>query len=196
VPSIRMSPLRATVWRPTGVRADHRDAGNHLFGVGRSASPDPRTTGSVKVCGCRPHVGVARASFLLQCGLSPWPQRILAVSYKRDAAFNIAKRVSARCHPEQAHRFDSFTIDAFAKSLVDRFGQALPPEWRPTPDYEIAQARDPIVRDFLRSLAPLASVGTYADIMAITVKGFDKNWVVALPLAFRRCEAVAGSMGG
>ncbi len=126
-----------------------------------------------------------RASFLLQCGVSPQPQRILAISYKRDAAFNIAKRVSARCHPEQAHRFDSFTIDAFAKSLVDRFGQALPPEWRPTPDYEIAQARDPIVRDFLRSLAPPASVGTYADIMAITVKGFEKQWVVPLPLASR-----------
>jgi|SRR5258707_443467 superfamily I DNA/RNA helicase len=44
-----------------------------------------------------------RASFLLQCGVSPPPQRILAISYKRDAAFNIAKRVSARCHPEQAH---------------------------------------------------------------------------------------------
>jgi superfamily I DNA/RNA helicase len=126
-----------------------------------------------------------RASFLLQCGISPRPQRILAVSYKRDAAFNIAKRVSARCHPEQAHRFDSFTIDAFAKSLVDHFGQALPSEWRPTPDYEIAQARDPIVRDFLRSLAPPVSVGTYADIMAITVKGFEKQWVVPLPLASR-----------
>ena len=47
-----------------------------------------------------------RASFLLQCGVSPQPQRILAISYKRDAAFNIAKRVSARCHPEQAHRFE------------------------------------------------------------------------------------------
>ena len=52
------------------------------------------------------------------------PQRILAISYKRDAAYNLTQRVSARCHPEQAHRFDSLTFDAFAKSLVDRFGQA------------------------------------------------------------------------
>jgi hypothetical protein len=45
---------------------------------------------------------------------------------------------------------DSLTFDAFAKSLVDRFGQALPKAWRPTPDYEIVQARDPIVREFLQ----------------------------------------------
>jgi superfamily I DNA/RNA helicase len=124
-----------------------------------------------------------RASYLLQCGVSPVPQRILAISYKRDAAYNLAQRVSARCHPEQAHRFDSLTFDAFAKSLVDRFGQALPKGWRPTPDYEIVQARDPIVREFLQSLAPPASVGTYADIMAISVKSFEKRCVVASPLS-------------
>ena len=111
------------------------------------------------------------------------PQRILAISYKRDAAYNLAQRVSTRCHPEQAHRFDSLTFDAFAKSLVDRFGQALPKAWRPTPDYEIAQARDPIVREFLQLLAPPASVGTYADIMAISIKSFEKRCVVASRLS-------------
>jgi superfamily I DNA/RNA helicase len=124
-----------------------------------------------------------RASYLLQCGICRMPQRILAISYKRDAAYNLAQRVSARCHAEQAHRFESLTFDAFAKSLVDRFGQALPKAWRPTPDYEIAQARDPIVREFLRTLAPPASVGTYADIMAIAVKSFEKHCVVASPLS-------------
>ncbi|MHC2467130.1 UvrD-helicase domain-containing protein [Bradyrhizobium embrapense] len=127
-----------------------------------------------------------RASYLLQCGVSPRPQRVLALSYKRDAAFNIAKRVSARCYAEQAHRFDSFTIDAFAKSLVDRFGQALPPEWRPTPDYDVVtQSRDPIFRDFFRSLTPPASVGTAADIMALSVKTFEKHWIVSRPLSTR-----------
>jgi superfamily I DNA/RNA helicase len=124
-----------------------------------------------------------RASYLLQCGICRMPQRILAISYKRDAAYNLAQRVSARCHAEQAHRFESLTFDAFAKSLVDRFGQALPKAWRPTPDYEVAQARDPIVREFLRTLAPPASVGTYADIMAIAVKSFEKHCVVASPLS-------------
>lgn len=170
--------IKPEEWKPAGIDALEDNA----LDVVRS--PNNRSVIAGPGSG-KTELLAQRASFLLQCGISSRPQRILAVSYKRDAAFNIAKRVSARCHPEQAHRFDSFTIDAFAKSLVDRFGQALPPEWRPTLDYEIAQARDPIVRDFLRSLAPPASVGTYADIMAITVKGFEKQWVVPLPLASR-----------
>jgi superfamily I DNA/RNA helicase len=124
-----------------------------------------------------------RAAYLLQCGISPMPQRVLAISYKRDAAYNLAQRVSARRHPEQAHRFDSLTFDAFAKSLVDRFGQALPEKWRPTPDYEIAQARVDIVRQFLRPLSPPTSVGTYADIVAIDEKTFEKSCIVVVPLS-------------
>ena len=75
-----------------------------------------------------------RAAFLLQTGASPGPQRILAISFKRDAARNLARRVRQRCHPDHASRFDSLTFDAFAKGLVDRFGQALPDNWRPTHD--------------------------------------------------------------
>ncbi len=123
-----------------------------------------------------------RAAYLLQCGIAEPPRRILAISYKRDAARNIAARVRQRCHPNQAHRFDSQTFDAFAKSLVDRFGQALPARWRPTSDYRIAQARDPIIRDFLQGLAPPAEIGKKADIMAIAVKTFEKRVVrAALP---------------
>ncbi len=72
-----------------------------------------------------------RASYLLQCGVAPPPKRILAISYKRDAATNLAARVRSRCHSDHAYRFDSWTFDAFAKSLIDRFGQALPERWRP-----------------------------------------------------------------
>lgn len=171
--------IRPDEWKPAGIEAledaamDVIRSSNH-----RSVIAGP---GSGKT-----ELLAQRASYLLQCGVSPRPQRILALSYKRDAAFNIAKRVSARCLPEQAHRFDSFTIDALAKSLVDRFGQALPSDWRPTPDYEVVtQGKDPIFRDFLRSLSPPASVGSYADIMAISVKTFEKNCVVSLPLSSR-----------
>src|SRR3954467_5618048 len=64
-----------------------------------------------------------RASYLLQCGISQSPRRILAISFKRDAATNLSARVKRRCHPDLAYRFDSLTFDAFAKGLVDRFGQ-------------------------------------------------------------------------
>ena len=93
-----------------------------------------------------------RACYLLQCGISPPPQRILAISYKRDAAANLAARVRARTHPDLAHRFDLLTFDAFAKSLIDRFGQALPEAFRPTPDYEIANATFTIVQATVQAM--------------------------------------------
>lgn len=77
-----------------------------------------------------------RACFLLQTGICRAPRRILAISFKRDAAKNLAERVERRCG-NLARRFDSFTLDAFAKSLVDRFRGAIPEEWRPRSGYEV-----------------------------------------------------------
>jgi superfamily I DNA/RNA helicase len=77
-----------------------------------------------------------RACFLLEAGICPTPFRILAISFKRDAAKNLQERVRKRCG-DRAQRFDSFTLDAFAKSLVDRFLPALPDGWRPKHGYEV-----------------------------------------------------------
>lgn len=77
-----------------------------------------------------------RACFLFETGVCRSPTRILAISFKRDAASNLAERVQARS-PQYAHRFLSITLDAFAKSLVDRFRMALPPAWRPDADYDV-----------------------------------------------------------
>jgi hypothetical protein len=41
------------------------------------------------------------------------------------------------------------TFDAFAKSIVDRFDQALPEPWRPLPDYQIAFPTERTYRGFL-----------------------------------------------
>ncbi|MDE2469149.1 MAG: ATP-dependent helicase [Bradyrhizobium sp.] len=125
-----------------------------------------------------------RAAYLLQTGTSPAPQRILAISFKRDAASNLGARVRKRCHRQHAGRFDSMTFDAFAKGLLDRFGQALPERWRPSPDYEIMFPTDRSYRDFLQQTlgAPPKSVGTYADIMALTVKRFERRHLFGSPL--------------
>jgi len=40
-----------------------------------------------------------KAAYLLQTGLCPAPKRILAISFKRDAAQNLAERVEKRCPP-------------------------------------------------------------------------------------------------
>lgn len=78
-----------------------------------------------------------RACYLLETGRCPRPQRILAISFKRDAAKNLRERVSRRVGTELARRFDSFTFDAFSKSLLDRFLPGLPSLFRPTRDYVI-----------------------------------------------------------
>ena len=89
-----------------------------------------------------------RAAYLLATGLCPPPRRILAISFKVDAARNLQKRVSDRCDPAQASRFESLTLDAFAKRIVDQFLEALPDHLRPTPDYKITFPSRDIWEDF------------------------------------------------
>lgn len=126
-----------------------------------------------------------RAAYLLQTGTSPPPRRILAISFKRDAATNLAARVGKRCHRSHAGRLDSMTFDAFAKGLVDRFGQALPERWRPRPDYEIMFPNDAAYRGFLLQDvgAPPDAIGTYADLQAISTKKFERSLLVGKPLS-------------
>lgn len=100
-----------------------------------------------------------RALYLLQTGQCKPPQRILAISFKRDAAKNLKDRVARRCSPDQARRFESYTFDAFAKSLLDRF-LGLAPAWcRPRRDYRIFFLTREIWDNFLRGLTPPADLG-------------------------------------
>ncbi len=78
-----------------------------------------------------------RACFLLQTNTCKWPRKILAISFKKDAAKNLAERVRKRCGDELAQRFVSLTYDSFAKGILDHFRKALPNDYRPSQDYEI-----------------------------------------------------------
>ncbi|MDE1464836.1 UvrD-helicase domain-containing protein [Spartinivicinus poritis] len=69
-----------------------------------------------------------RANFLLQTGICKAPQKILALSFKVDAATNINNRVTLRCGRELSRRFISSTFDAFFISIVRRFSTLLP-DW-------------------------------------------------------------------
>lgn len=139
-----------------------------------------------------------RAAFLLQTGASPTPQRILAISFKRDAARNLARRVRQRCHPDHANRFDSLTFDAFAKGLVDRFGQALPERWRPTADYGILFPKRAHWVDFLRR-AGRAQDNPFgrAAIQEVQAEFFERRRVLAQRLPETGWEPVsAGQWAG
>lgn len=76
-----------------------------------------------------------KAAFLFQTNQCKDPQRILAISFKTDAAQNLKERVEQRCGAEIKSRFVSMTYDAFAKSILDHFLYALPESLRPLPDY-------------------------------------------------------------
>jgi len=76
-----------------------------------------------------------RACFLLQTNTCPYPKKILAVSFKKDAASNLSERIQKRCGKELSYRFESMTFDSFAKEILDRFYLSLPIEHRPAKDY-------------------------------------------------------------
>ncbi|WP_433492485.1 UvrD-helicase domain-containing protein [Nocardia grenadensis] len=78
-----------------------------------------------------------RADFLLRTGLCRYPRRILAVSFKVDAARNLRDRVRRRSGAALAARFDSFTFHAFAKRLIDSYRPALTGYNALEPDYQI-----------------------------------------------------------
>lgn len=119
-----------------------------------------------------------RANFLLETGICSPPHRILAISFKRDAAKNLKDRVDRRCHPEQARRFESYTFDAWAKSILDRFRLALPAEIRPTADYVIDLKLSNKAPLELRLLGVAEKAGvTEAQVRGLQLEPFYKKWI-------------------
>ena len=124
-----------------------------------------------------------RACFLLQTGIVRSPRRILALSFKRDAAKNLKDRVSQRCDTADAARLDSLTFDGFAKSLLDRFYPALAEQWRPSSDYDIISPTDRDYSDFLNALDhPPPQIATPADLQAVPRLTFQKKAILGDPL--------------
>ena len=116
-----------------------------------------------------------RACYLLQTGACRPPRQILAISFKKDAAANLRERVRRRCGEELARRFHSLTFDAFAKGLLDRFGPALPQEYRPTPDYLINFDIQRRTQDLLDALVGDATGLTMREVSGIGADRFYKR---------------------
>lgn len=119
-----------------------------------------------------------RASYLLETGTCPPPFRILAISFKRDAARNLRERVAMRCGAEIARRFESYTFDAWAKSMLDRFRLALPEPYRPTEDYAVDTrfAYEQPLRQRLLSICGAAGIST-AKIHSLDVAKFFRQGI-------------------
>ncbi|MBU2136603.1 MAG: UvrD-helicase domain-containing protein, partial [Alphaproteobacteria bacterium] len=172
----RARPIAKAAWTPAGVEALEDNALLVATSEGHRSVIAGPGAGKTELL-------AQRAAFLLQTGTCPAPQRILAISYKRDAARNLTERVGRRCHRSHAARLDSQTFDAFAKSLVDRFGQTLPAAFRPRPNYKILEINKGLSGRFLGDLPdPPVGVGTKAQIMALNAGRFERNHLLRRPL--------------
>lgn len=123
-----------------------------------------------------------KAAFLFQTGAIPASQKILALSYKRNSARDLREKVRMRCGEPDAERFESYTFDAFAKILLDRFRDLLPEAWRPPADYTIDEnLLDPAT---LRNkiTAALGSRYPLEEIENIPLHGFNRTCLTRFPL--------------
>ena len=65
-----------------------------------------------------------KANFLIECGLLSQNKKVLAISFKKDAASNLKKRFDER-NPGKTELFDSKTYDSFFKCIYDQFMNSL-----------------------------------------------------------------------
>lgn len=149
---------RAGTWRPVG---------------GLVLEPNARTAATTTdrnvVVAAGPGSGktellAQRADFLLRTGACPYPRRILAISFKVDAARNLRDRIRRRSGGQFAPSFDSFTFHGFAKRLVDNYRLALTGQDALGPDYRI----DPRSRIFGEQI-------TFDDLVPLARKVLDAN---------------------
>ncbi len=165
-------------WRPRGIEDLEPDAWRALRHAGSTCVVAGPGAGKTEFL-------AQRAVYLLETGICPAPYRVLAISFKSDAAENLAARVRKRCPPELATRFTSVTFDAFTKGLVDRFQPALPEAWRPTRPYDIAFPKRPQIEGVLTSARMNAPGPWQAEIVALNTGTFEARQVGAyrLPVA-------------
>jgi len=123
-----------------------------------------------------------RAAYLLDTGRCPRPYRILAISFKTDAAENLGRRVRERCTRDKSDRFVSLTFDAFTKGLVDRFLSALPTPYRPSRPYDIAFPHQRGITDFLARTRFSALQDWHREIVELSSADFESRVVGSVRL--------------
>jgi superfamily I DNA/RNA helicase len=181
-----MTLVRPQDWRPRGIDDLEPDAWRALRQGGSTCIVAGPGAGKTEFL-------AQRAAYLLETGLCPAPYRVLAISFKGDAADNLAARVRKRCPPDLANRFTSLTFDAFTKSLVDRFLSAIPTDWRPTRPYDIAFPVYRQVAGFLDLSRLNAPAQWQAEIAGLGASNFESRYVGAYRLPIARSPPLSGT---
>lgn len=172
-----MRLVRPEDWRPRGIDDLEPAAWNALRHAGSACVVAGPGAGKTEFL-------AQRAVYLLETGICRAPHRVLAISFKTDAAANLARRVRQRCPPELAERFVSLTFDSFTKSLVDRFLNAIPTDWRPTRPYDINFPKPRQVEDFLTLARLNAPQQWQPEIASFSATDFEPRVVGSYRLPF------------
>lgn len=97
-----------------------------------------------------------RSDFLFKTGVCRYPKRILAISFKTDAAHTLRKRVRERSGFEYAHRIDSLTFHAFARRLIQIYRPLLIGADRLAAGFGVGLVRVGDTQVAFKELVPLA----------------------------------------
>lgn len=97
-----------------------------------------------------------RADFVLGTGTSRYPKKILAISFKTDAAHTLRRRVRDRSGVDHAHRLNSMTFDAFARRIISIYRPLLSAEDRLDPGFKVGVTRLGSTQVAFKELVPLA----------------------------------------
>ncbi|WDL65333.1 ATP-dependent helicase [Xanthomonas campestris pv. campestris] len=97
-----------------------------------------------------------RADFLLRTGICRYPKKILAISFKNDAARTLRRRVADRSGFDHAHRIDSMTFHGFARRIIQIFRPLLRGKDQLDPGFKVGTNRVGRVQVAFDELLPLA----------------------------------------
>lgn len=142
IPADRWTPSAGLTLEPNALRAAKETAHNLALTAGPGAG--------------KTEMLAQRADFLLRTGATRYPRRILAISFKVDAAQNLKARVRKRCGPELASRLDSYTFHAFGKRLIDKFRPVLQGADALNADYSVGPRRVQNQSITFKDMVPLA----------------------------------------
>ena len=142
IPADRWTPSAGLILEPNALRAVKETAHNLALTAGPGAG--------------KTEMLAQRADFLLRTGSTRYPRRILAISFKVDAAQNLKARVRKRCGFELASRLDSYTFHAFGKRLIDKFRPVLKGADALNADYSVGPRRVQNQSITFQDMVPLA----------------------------------------
>lgn len=97
-----------------------------------------------------------RADFVLRTGTSRYPKKILAISFKTDAAHTLRRRVRDRSGFDHAHRLNSMTFDAFARRIIAIYRPLLTGRDRLDQGFKVGAVRVKTIQVAFKELVPLA----------------------------------------